>query len=94
MGGVIWNNPHFVGGRGDTNNLLQSTRFEPLLKLSLVQILVVVATIQRNYVKVCMGATLCRDFERYALKTEVAKVFLTTVIDQELVDPKPKDYEK
>jgi hypothetical protein len=28
------------------------------------------------------------------LKTEVAKVFLTTVIDQELVDPKPKDYEK
>jgi len=28
------------------------------------------------------------------LKTEVAKVFLTTVIDQELVDPKLKDYEK
>jgi len=24
----------------------------------------------------------------------VAKVFLTTVIDQELVDPKLKDYEK
>jgi hypothetical protein len=34
------------------------------------------------------------QFERYALKTEVAKVFLTTVIDQELVDPKLKDYEK
>jgi len=28
------------------------------------------------------------------LKTEVAKVFLTTVIDQELVDPKLKDCEK
>jgi len=28
------------------------------------------------------------------LKTEVAKVFLTTEIAQELVDPNPKDYEK
>jgi len=44
---------------------------------------VVVATIQRN-----------KLFNGFALKTEVAKVFLTTVIDQELVDPKPKDYEK
>jgi len=33
-------------------------------------------------------------FKYYTLKTEVAKVFLTTVIDQELVDPKLKDYEK
>jgi len=52
---------------------------------------VVVATIQRNYVKGCLYGY---QFERYALKTEVAKVFLTTVIDQELVDPKLKDYEK
>jgi len=44
---------------------------------------VVVATIQRNFY-----------FKYYALKTEVAKVFLTTVIDQELVDPNPKDCEK
>jgi len=43
---------------------------------------VVVATIQRNF------------FKYYTLKTEVAKVFLTTVIDQELVDPNLKDYEK
>jgi len=35
-----------------------------------------------------------QNFQSFALKTEVAKVFLTTVIDQELVDPKPKDYEK
>jgi len=44
---------------------------------------VVVATIQRKIF-----------FKHYTLKTEVAKVFLTTVIDQELVDPKLKDYEK
>jgi len=43
---------------------------------------VVVATIQR------------KKLFYLALKTEVAKVFLTTVIDQELVDPKLKDYEK
>jgi len=49
-----------------------------------VQILVVVATIQRNY----------NVFTSFALKTEVAKVFMTTVIDHELVDPNPKDYEK
>jgi len=48
-----------------------------------VQILVVVATIQRNHF-----------FKSFALKTEVAKVFMTTVIDHELVDPNPKDYEK
>jgi len=28
------------------------------------------------------------------LKTEVAKVFMTTEIAHELVDPNPKDYEK
>jgi len=28
------------------------------------------------------------------LKTEVAKVFMTTAIAHELVDPNPKDYEK
>jgi len=44
---------------------------------------VVVATIQRN-----------KKLFNFTLKTEVAKVFLTTVIDQELVDPNPKDYEK
>jgi len=30
----------------------------------------------------------------FSLKTEVAKGFMTTVIDHELVDPKMKDYEK
>jgi len=44
---------------------------------------VVVATIQKKKI-----------FFYFILKTEVAKVFLTTVIDQELVDPKLKDYEK
>jgi len=34
------------------------------------------------------------DYACFALKTEVAKVFMTTVIDHELVDPNPKDYEK
>jgi len=53
------------------------------MKFSLVQILVVVATIQRNH-----------KFQNYTLKTEVAKVFMTTVIDHELVDPNLKDYEK
>jgi len=49
-----------------------------------VQILVEVATIQRktNFTK------------RSTLKTEETKVFLTTVVAQELVDPKLKDYEK
>jgi len=28
------------------------------------------------------------------LKTEVAKVFTTTEVGRELVDPNPKDYEK
>jgi len=28
------------------------------------------------------------------LKTEVAKVFMTTEVAHELVDPNPKDYEK
>jgi len=48
-----------------------------------VQILVVVATIQRKTI-----------FYRLTLKTEVAKVFMTTEIAHELVDPNPKDYEK
>jgi len=49
-----------------------------------VQILVVVATIQRK-LKISICSTL---------KTEVAKVFMTTEIAHELVDPNPKDYEK
>jgi hypothetical protein len=44
---------------------------------------VVVATIQRENLSNC-----------FSLKTEVAKGFMTTVIDHELVDPKMKDYEK
>jgi len=44
---------------------------------------VVVATIQRE-----------KHFFYFSLKTEVAKGFMTTVIDHELVDPKMKDYEK
>jgi len=47
-----------------------------------VQILVVVATIQKKLI-ICL-----------ILKTEVAKVFMTTEIAHELVDPNPKDYEK
>jgi len=47
-----------------------------------VQILVVVATIQRRHIK------------RSTLKTEVAKVFMTTAIAHELVDPNPKDCER
>jgi len=34
------------------------------------------------------------NFNCSTLKTEVAKVFMTTVIAHELVDPNPKDYEK
>jgi len=34
------------------------------------------------------------SFKCSTLKTEETKVFLTTVIAQELVDPKLKDYEK
>jgi len=48
-----------------------------------VQILVVVATIQKKI----------KSFSSI-LKTEVAKVFMTTEIAHELVDPNPKDYEK
>jgi len=33
-------------------------------------------------------------FNSSTLKTEVAKVFMTTEIAHELVDPNPKDYEK
>jgi len=43
---------------------------------------VVVATIQR------------KPSQSLTLKTEVAKVFMTTAIVHELVDPNPKDYEK
>jgi len=49
-----------------------------------VQILVVVATIQRDYV--------CS--QRSTLKAEEMKVSLTTAIAQGLDDPKLKDYEK
>jgi len=34
------------------------------------------------------------NFFSTTLKTEVAKVFMTTAIVHELVDPNPKDYEK
>jgi len=44
---------------------------------------VVVATIQRKQI-----------LKWLTLKTEVAKVFMTTAIAHELVDPNPKDYEK
>jgi len=44
---------------------------------------VVVATIQKKTKLLCS-----------ILKTEVAKVFMTTEIAHELVDPNPKDYEK
>jgi len=49
-----------------------------------VQILVVVATIQRDYV----------PYKRSTLKAEEMKVSLTTAIAQGLGDPKLKDYEK
>jgi hypothetical protein len=45
---------------------------------------VVVATIQRKPF----------SLKSSTLKTEVAKVFMTTAIAHELVDPNPKDYEK
>jgi len=45
---------------------------------------VVVATIQKKK----------KYFYCSILKTEVAKVFMTTEIAHELVDPNPKDYEK
>jgi len=48
-----------------------------------VQILVVGATIQKKHSQ-----------QRSILKTEVAKVFMTTEVVHELVDPNPKDYEK
>jgi len=35
-----------------------------------------------------------KNQNHFSLKTEVAKGFMTTVIDHELVDPKMKDYEK
>ena len=44
----------------------------------------VVATIQRK-----LNNQICST-----LKTEVAKVFTTTEVGRELVDPNPKDYEK
>jgi len=44
---------------------------------------VVVATIQRKNL-----------YKSSTLKTEVAKVFTTTEVGRELVDPNPKDYEK
>jgi len=35
-----------------------------------------------------------KQFISSTLKTEVAKVFMTTEIAHELVDPNPKDYER
>lgn len=68
-----------VGGREDPEQVSAWAGMEG----SLVRILVEVATIQREPISRCS-----------TLKTEETKVFLTTVIAQELVDPKLKDYEK
>jgi hypothetical protein len=70
----------------DADELFEGGRIRPL-NTPHPSILLVDDTSSTSNYSSCTGAC-------FALKTEVAKVFMTTVIDHELVDPNPKDYEK